>query len=127
MAWIIFEIVIGNVVGFIIMIKATIACNIVFIFVGLSIWILSGVVAFIMENRISAKKRQQKELVSQQIKTTPYMCNTETRIFHCLSCPYLKNADLTSRYSSYKTYTTCTYDNMISMGYKPCKKCKPYR
>lgn len=55
-----------------------------------------------------------------------YVCNNKSNVFHRPDCPCVKNMskyDLngdTVRKDSYSNYRT-----LISIGYKPCNKCKP--
>lgn len=52
-------------------------------------------------------------------KAREYVINPQTMVFHKPSCPYAKRA------MWYNTHTCDSRSAILSVGYKPCKRCKP--
>lgn len=68
-------------------------------------------VATVPDNQVSTEKQSQEKT---------YVLNTNTHKFHNPSCSSLKQMNDSNR----QDYTG-TRDDLIAMGYEPCKKCNP--
>lgn len=63
---------------------------------------------------------EDDETISNTTADTDYVGNKNTHKFHRSGCDSIKDMDEENKY-----YYTGTRDEMISMGYKPCKRCNP--
>ncbi len=58
--------------------------------------------------------------VAEEPQGQPYVLNTNTKKFHCPNC-----ASVSSMKASNQQDVTMTREEIIKMGYEPCKRCKP--
>ena len=67
-------------------------------------------------------EKPEDEVIENENSTpneySTYGINLNTRVFHDLDCHYLKNLS-----SANRTYTFLTYEELISLDYKPCGSC----
>ena len=67
-----------------------------------------------------ATEPQRESPPPQQQSGTSYVLNTNTHKFHYPSC-----SSVSQMKDKNKEYYTGTRDEVISMGYEPCKRCNP--
>lgn len=91
----------------------------------------------LFKNKNKSKDNSEKEpvTISKPIKKESstiskpkalYICNDKSNVFHRPSCPCVKNMceyDLNGDIIKNNSYSD--YKTLISIGYKPCNKCKP--
>ena len=72
-----------------------------------------------VEEITSAEETEITETV-EEIQVTEYVLNTNTKKFHYPTC-----SSVSEMADNKKQYYTGTRDEIIDMGYVPCKRCNP--
>lgn len=118
------------ILGFYIMMSATINLNVPFIFVGFAVFFVAFVIGLILENKKKQKnefsKKEEIKSISPPVKKIvyKYAYNKKTHVFHRLNCSYIRGMDFNDSFCDYMK-SASSYAQLIQLGYKPCKKCKP--
>ncbi len=84
----------------------------------LFLFILSFIVAFVI---IFIYKRTANRSNSKiNTSKSKYVLSESSNTFHRPNCPYVRKIDSLNLNTNHNSYST-----LISIGCKPCKKCKP--
>lgn len=85
-------------------------------------WIILFIMSFVLTFVIIYKMNKTKNDNISQSKSvkTKYILSESSNTFHRPDCPYVKKIDHWNLNTKHNSYST-----LISIGCKPCKKCKP--
>ena len=109
------------ILGFYIMMSATINLNVPFIFVGFAVFFVAFVIGLILENKKKQKnefsKKEEIKSISPPVKKIvyKYAYNKKTRVFHRLNCSHIKGMDFKDRFCDYMKSDN-SYAGLIQLG-----------